>query len=80
MTMASFYIPMALSLSANLANLPPIHGLYAFAIQPLVGELEILAWVTQLTGPRYTRFSDLVLLWLLALRLLGHSSWARQFG
>ena len=35
-TMASFYIPMALSLSANLAHLPPIHGLYAFAIQPLV--------------------------------------------
>lgn len=34
--MASFYIPMALSLSANLAHLPPIHGLYAFAIQPLV--------------------------------------------
>lgn len=36
-TMASFYIPMALSLSANLAHLPPIHGLYSFAIQPLVG-------------------------------------------
>ncbi|KAH0612518.1 uncharacterized protein H6S33_008898 [Morchella sextelata] len=35
-TMASFYIPMALSLSANLAHLPPIHGLYSFAIQPLV--------------------------------------------
>lgn len=34
--MASFYIPMALSLSANLAHLPPIHGLYSFAIQPLV--------------------------------------------
>ena len=34
--MASFYIPMALSLSANLARLPPINGLYAFAIQPLV--------------------------------------------
>lgn len=27
---------MALSLSANLAHLPPIHGLYSFAIQPLV--------------------------------------------
>ncbi|KAL7267126.1 hypothetical protein RUND412_010299 [Rhizina undulata] len=35
-TMASFYIPMALSLSANLAHLPPIHGLYAFAFQPMV--------------------------------------------
>ncbi|KAA8906629.1 putative sulfate transporter [Sphaerosporella brunnea] len=35
-TMASFYIPMALSLSANLAHLPAIHGLYAFAVQPLV--------------------------------------------
>ncbi|KAF8532838.1 sulfate transporter family-domain-containing protein [Trichophaea hybrida] len=35
-TMASFYIPMALSLSANLAHLPPIYGLYAFAVQPLV--------------------------------------------
>jgi high affinity sulfate transporter 1 len=34
--MASFYIPMALSLSANLAHLPAIHGLYAFAVQPLV--------------------------------------------
>ncbi|PWW73953.1 hypothetical protein C7212DRAFT_283826 [Tuber magnatum] len=38
-TMASFYIPMALSLSANLAHLPPIHGLYGFAIQPLVYSL-----------------------------------------
>lgn len=35
-TMASFYIPIALSLSTNLAHLPPIHGLYAFALQPLV--------------------------------------------
>lgn len=34
--MASIYIPMALSLSANLAHLPPIHGLYAFAVQPIV--------------------------------------------
>lgn len=39
--MASFYIPMALSLSANLAHLPPIHGLYAFAIQPLVHSLAV---------------------------------------
>ncbi|KAI5809265.1 sulfate transporter family-domain-containing protein [Pyronema omphalodes] len=35
-TIASFYIPMALSLSANLAHLQPIHGLYAFAVQPLI--------------------------------------------
>ena len=34
--MASIYIPMALSLSANLAHLPAIHGLYGFAIQPLI--------------------------------------------
>lgn len=27
---------MALSLSANLAHLPPIHGLYAFAVQPII--------------------------------------------
>ena len=38
-TMASFYIPIALSLSANLAHLPPIHGLYAFAVQPLVSPI-----------------------------------------
>lgn len=35
-TMASFYIPMALSYASNLAHLPPIHGLYAFAINPLI--------------------------------------------
>ncbi|KAF8457592.1 sulfate transporter family-domain-containing protein [Kalaharituber pfeilii] len=35
-TMASFYIPIALSLSTNLAHLAPTHGLYAFAIQPLI--------------------------------------------
>ncbi|KAF4976597.1 hypothetical protein FZEAL_6757 [Fusarium zealandicum] len=35
-TMASFYLPMALSLAANLAHVPPIHGLYAFVFSPLV--------------------------------------------
>lgn len=34
--MASFYLPMALSLAANLAHVPPIHGLYAFVFNPLV--------------------------------------------
>lgn len=36
LTMASFYIPMALSLASNLAHVPPIHGLYTFAINPLI--------------------------------------------
>ncbi|KAF2122322.1 sulfate transporter family-domain-containing protein [Lophiotrema nucula] len=36
LTMASFYIPMALSYANNLAHLPPIHGLYSFAINPLI--------------------------------------------
>ncbi|KAI5785049.1 putative sulfate transporter [Peziza echinospora] len=35
-TMASMYIPIALSISTNLAHLPPIHGLFGFAIQPLI--------------------------------------------
>lgn len=35
-TMASFYLPMALSLASNLAHVPPIHGLYAFVFNPLV--------------------------------------------
>lgn len=35
-TMASFYLPMALSLASNLAHVPAIHGLYAFAFNPLV--------------------------------------------
>ncbi|KAF2010290.1 hypothetical protein BU24DRAFT_399511 [Aaosphaeria arxii CBS 175.79] len=35
-TMASFYIPMALSYASNLAHVPPINGLYAFAINPLI--------------------------------------------
>lgn len=36
LTMASFYIPMALSLASNLAHVPPINGLYAFVFNPLV--------------------------------------------
>jgi len=35
-TMASFYIPMALSYSSNLAHLPPINGLYSFAVNPFI--------------------------------------------
>ncbi|PVI01860.1 hypothetical protein DM02DRAFT_613387 [Periconia macrospinosa] len=35
-TMASFYIPMALSYASNLAHVPPVHGLYSFAINPLI--------------------------------------------
>ena len=35
-TMASFYIPMALSYASNLAHLPPVNGLYSFAINPLI--------------------------------------------
>ena len=34
--MASFYLPMALSLASNLAHVPPIHGLYAFVFNPLI--------------------------------------------
>lgn len=36
LTMASFYIPMSLSLSSNLAHLPPINGLYSFVFNPLI--------------------------------------------
>ncbi|KAJ4364414.1 hypothetical protein N0V83_009008 [Neocucurbitaria cava] len=35
-TMASFYIPMALSYASNLAHLPPVNGLYSFALNPLI--------------------------------------------
>lgn len=35
-TIASFYLPMALSLASNLAHVPPIHGLYAFVFQPFI--------------------------------------------
>jgi MFS superfamily sulfate permease-like transporter len=34
--MASFYIPMALSLASNLGHVPPINGLYAFAFNPFI--------------------------------------------
>ncbi|KAF2731527.1 high affinity sulfate transporter 1 [Polyplosphaeria fusca] len=36
LTMASFYIPMALSYASNLGHVPPIHGLYSFAINPMI--------------------------------------------
>ncbi|KAA8646452.1 SulP family inorganic anion transporter [Aspergillus tanneri] len=36
MTVASIYIPMALSLSSNLAHAPPINGLYSFVFNPLI--------------------------------------------
>lgn len=36
LTVASFYLPMALSLADNLAHVPAIHGLYAFLFCPLV--------------------------------------------
>ncbi|KAI0007683.1 sulfate transporter family-domain-containing protein [Xylariaceae sp. FL0662B] len=35
-TIATMYLPMALSYADNLAHVPPINGLYAFAINPLV--------------------------------------------
>lgn len=36
LTMASIYIPMALSLSSNLAHAPAINGLYGFFFNPLI--------------------------------------------
>ncbi|KAK5676338.1 hypothetical protein LTS10_011150 [Elasticomyces elasticus] len=36
LTMSSFYLPMALSYASNLAHVPPVNGLYAFAINPLI--------------------------------------------
>lgn len=35
-TVASFYIPMALSLAANLGHIPPINGLYSFVFNPFI--------------------------------------------
>ncbi|KAJ2905500.1 sulfate transporter 4.1 [Zalerion maritima] len=35
-TMASFYLPMALSLADNLAHVPPINGLYSFVFNPII--------------------------------------------
>lgn len=34
--MASFYIPIAVSLASNLAHIPPINGLYTFVFNPLI--------------------------------------------
>ncbi|KAF2502959.1 hypothetical protein BU16DRAFT_25303 [Lophium mytilinum] len=36
LTMASFYIPMALSYASNLGHLPAINGLYSFVVNPLI--------------------------------------------
>ncbi|KAH6689452.1 sulfate transporter 4.1 [Plectosphaerella plurivora] len=36
LTVASVYLPMVLSYAENLAHVPPIHGLYAFVINPLI--------------------------------------------
>lgn len=36
LTMASLYIPMALSLADNLGHVPPINGLYSFVFNPLI--------------------------------------------
>jgi MFS superfamily sulfate permease-like transporter len=35
-TMASFYIPMALSYASNLGHIPPINGLYSFVFNPII--------------------------------------------
>ncbi|EEY22469.1 sulfate transporter 4.1 [Verticillium alfalfae VaMs.102] len=36
LTVASVYLPMVLSLAENLAHVPPINGLYAYVINPLI--------------------------------------------
>jgi hypothetical protein len=36
LTMASFYIPMSLSLASNLGHIPPINGLYSFVFNPVI--------------------------------------------
>ncbi|KAF4636680.1 hypothetical protein G7Y89_g1414 [Cudoniella acicularis] len=36
LTVASFYIPMALSYASNLAHVPPINGLYSFVFNPVI--------------------------------------------
>lgn len=36
LTMASFYLPMALSYASNLAHVPPISGLYSFVFNPII--------------------------------------------
>lgn len=35
-TMASFYIPMSLSLASNLGHIPAINGMYSFVFNPLI--------------------------------------------
>jgi hypothetical protein len=35
-TVASFYIPMSLSLASNLGHIPPINGMYAFVFNPMM--------------------------------------------
>lgn len=35
-TMASLYVPMALSYASNLAHVPPINGLYSFVFNPII--------------------------------------------
>lgn len=36
LTMASFYLPMALSYASNLGHIPPINGLYSFVFNPFI--------------------------------------------
>src|ERR1700722_14698401 len=36
LTVASFYIPMSLSLASNLGHIPPINGLYSFVFNPII--------------------------------------------
>lgn len=36
LTMASFYLPMSLSLASNLSHVPAINGLYSFVFNPLI--------------------------------------------
>ena len=36
LTMASFYLPMALSYASNLGHIAPINGLYSFVFNPLI--------------------------------------------
>lgn len=36
LTMASFYLPMSLSLASNLGHIPPINGLYSYVFNPII--------------------------------------------
>ncbi|KAK6525945.1 hypothetical protein TWF281_010987 [Arthrobotrys megalospora] len=49
-TMASIYIPMALSLASNLAHVPPVQGLYSFAVVPVIYAL-LGSCPQMVTGP-----------------------------